>query len=162
MSDQNNNLVGPQSFQTSDKHDSTFLSEGLVSDSLCQSFNRDKSLSISNHMPKGSHHRSSPSPPHITKLNPTQPGNRWVLNLGCTTWVGVIRRIVGGWRTGNHSPWWKKVPTHLRVFPAHTPPHHATSFLERWLFLSLSSCTLWGRTEEPDTIWSKTRPPRQA
>lgn len=102
---------------------------------------------------------SPPPPPHITKLNPSQPGNRWALNLGCTTWVGVVRRIVRGGGAGNHSPQWKKVTPHLWVFPPHTPPHSATSFLEHCLFLSLSSSTLWGRTEEPDTIWSKTSPP---
>lgn len=95
-------------------YDSTFLmgsKEGLVFDALAAIVclpNSYKSLSISDHMPEGSHTIARPVPQtlspllHTTKLNRPPAGNRWALNLGCAKWVssvGVARESVGmEWR----------------------------------------------------------------
>lgn len=64
---------------------------------------------------------------HITKLNPFQPGNRWALNLVCTTWVGVVGWVVvgGGGCWESQAAVEKSYTTSLSVSSSHphiTPP----------------------------------------
>lgn len=129
---------GHPSCQTSDKPEPSamtqhFSARGSSLTPIVTLFIRDQSPFISTDMPKGSYHSGFLSSPYITKLNPSQPGNRWALNLGSTTWVGVAGRLVGGGGTGNHRLQWKKsYTTSLRVSSSHPhitpPPFWSTAF----------------------------------